>query len=160
MTGVRIVLAALVIFAAGVLTGGAGVGLAGRLRRDRSLVGGTGMVPGMVRSMPAATQALVPGHSNGLAGSLARPPGRAQIEAMARWSRELELEPSQRQRIDAILERAGVRLRELWEPVAPQARSEIDAARRQIEQTLTPEQRQRWNEVRRRRANPRPQPAP
>lgn len=161
MTGVRIVLAALVIFAAGVLTGGGGVGLTSRLRRDRAPGGGgSGALPGMVPPMPAASMPPVQGPSNGLAGSLVRPPGRAQIEAMARWSRELELEPSQRQRIDAILERAGVRLRDLWEPVAPQARGEIDAARRQIEQTLTPEQRRRWNEVRRRRSNSRPQPAP
>lgn len=110
--------------------------------------------------MPAVSPLPTQGRSNGLSASLARPPGRAQIEAMARWSRELELEASQRQRIDAILERAGVRLRDLWEPVAPQARAEIDAARRQLEETLTPEQRQRWNEVRRRRASPRPQPAP
>lgn len=163
MTGLRIVLAALVIFAAGVLTGGAGVGLAGRLRRDRSPGGvgsGSSVVPGMVAAMPAVSPVPTQGRSNGLSASLARPPGRAQIEAMARWSRELELEASQRQRIDAILERAGVRLRDLWQPVAPQARAEIDAARRQLEQTLTPEQRQRWNEVRRRRASPRPQPAP
>lgn len=165
MTGLRIVLAALVIFAAGVLTGGAGVGLAGRLRRDRS-PGGVGSgsssstVPHRGAPMPAVSPLPTQGRSNGLSASLARPPGRAQIEAMARWSRELELEASQRQRIDAILERAGVRLRDLWEPVAPQARAEIDAARRQLEQTLTPEQRQRWNEVRRRRASPRPQPAP
>lgn len=165
MTGLRIVLAALVIFAAGVLTGGAGVGLAGRLRRDRS-PGGVGSgsssstVPDRGAPMPAVSPLPTQGRSNGLSASLARPPGRAQIEAMARWSRELELEASQRQRIDAILERAGVRLRDLWEPVAPQARAEIDAARRQLEQTLTPEQRQRWNEVRRRRASPRPQPAP
>ena len=163
MRGLRIVLAALVIFAAGVLTGGAGVGLAGRLRRDRSPGGvgsGSSVVPGRVAPMPAVSPVPTQGRSNGLSASLARPPGRAQIEAMARWSRELELEASQRQRIDAILERAGVRLRDLWEPVAPQARAEIDAARRQLEQTLTPEQRQRWNEVRRRRASPRPQPAP
>ena len=164
MTGLRIVLAALVIFAAGVLTGGAGVGLAGRLRRDRSPggvgVGSSSAVPDRVAPMPAVSPVPTQGRSNGLSASLARPPGRAQIEAMARWSRELELEASQRQRIDAILERAGVRLRDLWEPVAPQARAEIDAARRQLEQTLTPEQLQRWNEVRRRRASPRPQPAP
>jgi hypothetical protein len=49
---------------------------------------------------------------------------------------------------------------ELWEPVAPRTRAEIDAARREIEQTLTPEQRLRWNEVRRRRAAPKPAPAP
>ncbi|MBM3850393.1 MAG: hypothetical protein FJ396_09475 [Verrucomicrobia bacterium] len=155
MRTARIVLAAMVIFAAGVLTGSVGAGLVGRLWRSHAAVDGASPVA-VAAPEPARSHAP----SNAPAGSLARPPGWAQIEAMARWSRELELEASQRQRIDAILESAGGRLRALWEPVAPRTRAEIDAARREIEQTLTPEQRLRWNEVRRRRAAPKPAPAP
>lgn len=158
MREARIVVAALVIFAAGVLTGGVGAGLAGRFLRGQSSFTSTS-APTEKRVSPAAgSRPNAP--SNAPSGTLSRPPGRAQIEAMARWTRELDLETSQRQRIDAILDRAGVHLQELWEPVAPQARGEIEGARRQIEQILTPEQRLRWNEVRRRRAVPKPQSAP
>jgi Spy/CpxP family protein refolding chaperone len=145
----RIVIAALVIFAAGVLVGGAGVVLMGR-------IASAGLASSM--ATPSAGS-RAPGASNAAAAMLARPPGKAQIEAMGRWSQELNLEAGQRERIDAILRSGTERLRELWVPVAPRARGEIDAVRREIEEILTPEQRRQWNEARRRRATPKP-PAP
>lgn len=145
----RIVVAALVIFAAGVLCGGVMVVLVGRNLS-------AGPAPEPVRPSSASRP---PGASNGPSAALARPPGNAQIEAMGRWTQDLNLEPGQRERIDAILKRATERLRELWAPVAPRARGEIDATRREIEEILTPEQRRQWNEARRRRATPKAPPA-
>jgi len=75
---------------------------------------------------------------------------------MARWSQELNLNPAQRERIESVLREAQARLRELWVPVAPRARNEIEAARRDIEALLIPDQRARWDEARRRRGVPKP----
>lgn len=75
---------------------------------------------------------------------------------MARWTRELDLTGKQREEIGALLKSAQARLRDLWAPVAPRARGEIEAARSEIEKLLSPDQRQRWNEARRRRGAAKP----
>jgi len=137
----RIVLAALVIFAAGVLTGGVGAGLAGRVLRERSAREGESV------AAPPRSE----GASNRSATATVKPPGNAQLEAMSRWSRDLDLEPSQRERIEGVLKTAQGRLRDLWLPVAPRARGEIEAARREIEGLLSSDQRRRWDELRHRR---------
>lgn len=156
MNTTRIVLAALVIFAAGVLTGGVGSGLAGRILRERPR---RESFPSQSIPSPAISQAA--GSSNRSAGPAVKIPGNAQLEAMARWTRELDLESAQREQIEGILQGAQVRLRDLWAPVAPRARGEIEAARLEIEALLSPNQRQRWDEARRRRgAAKAPDPVP
>lgn len=146
MNTTRIVFAALVIFAAGVLTGSVGAGMAGRILRQRP----------QSKDLSNPVTAPVAGASNRSAGALAKPPGNAQLEAMARWSRDLELESAQREQIEAILKRAQSQLRDLWLPVAPQARSHIETARYEIEALLSSEQRRRWDEARRRRGAVKP----
>jgi hypothetical protein len=146
----RIVLAALVIFAAGVLTGGVGAGLAGRIVREHPRNNSAPV------SVPLAAPPSTGGPSNRTAGALAKPPGNAQLEAMARWSQELNLNPAQRERIESVLKDSQARLRELWVPVAPRARNEIEAARLEIEALLSPDQRARWDEARRRRGGAKP----
>jgi len=152
----RIVLAALVIFAAGVLTGGVSTGLVGRMLRERprresipSSVVTTSAIPSPVISHAA-------GSSNRSAGTIVKPPGSAQLEAMARWTRELDLESAQQEQISVILKSTQARLRDLWAPVAPRARGEIEAARIGIEGFLRPDQRQRWDEARGRRGAAKP----
>ena len=150
MNTARIVLAALVIFAAGVLTGGVGAGLAGRIVREHPRNNSASVLA------PVLAPSSTGGPSNRTTGALAKPPGNAQLEAMARWSQELNLNPAQRERIESVLREAQGRLRELWVPVAPRARNEIEAARRDIEALLSPDQRARWDEARRRRGVPKP----
>ncbi|MCX6861105.1 MAG: hypothetical protein NTX70_12930 [Verrucomicrobia bacterium] len=152
MNTTRIVLAALMIFAAGVLTGGVGAGLAGRILRERPRreVSPARVEPGPM--IPSALISQAAGSSNQSAGTPVKGPGNAQLEAMTRWTRELDLEGDQRERIQVILKGAQVRLRDLWAPMAPRARGEIESARIEIEALLSASQRQRWDEVRRRRA--------
>ena len=147
----RIVLAALLIFAAGVLTGGVGAGLAGRILRERPHreASPSPVVTSPVTPGPLISQ--VAGSSNRPAGVIAKGPGNAQLEAMARWTQELDLESAQRERIELILKGAQVRLRDLWAPMASRARGEIESARLEIEGLLSLNQRQRWDEARRRR---------
>lgn len=156
MNTTRIVLAALVIFAAGVLTGGVSTGLVGRMLRERPR---RESIPSSVVKSPLIPNPLMPqvtGGSNRSAGANLKPSGNAQLEAMARWTRELDLESAQQEQIGGILKSAQARLRDLWAPVAPRARGEIEAARSEIEGLLSPDQRQRWNEARRRRGAAKP----
>ena len=171
MNTTRIVLAALVIFAAGVLTGGVSTGLVGRKLRERprrevipnpivtSLVVTSSVVTSSVVTSPAIPSPLTSqaaGSSNRSAGTIIKAPGNAQLEAMARWTRELDLTDKQREEIGSLLKSAQARLRDLWAPVAPRARGEIEAARSEIEGLLSPDQRQRWDEARRRRGAAKP----
>lgn len=166
MNTTRIVLAALVIFAAGVLTGGVSTGLVGRKLRERprreiipSPIGTSPTVNSLVVTSPAIPSPLTSqaaGSSNRSAGTIVKAPGNAQLEAMARWTRELDLSGTQREQIGVLLKSAQARLRDLWAPVAPRARGEIEAARSEIEGLLSPDQRQRWNEARRRRSATKP----
>ena len=156
MNTTRIVLAALVIFAAGVLTGGVSTGLVGRKLRERPR---REVIPNPVVTSPAIPSPLTSqaaGSSNRSAGTIVKAPGNAQLEAMARWTRELDLSGTQREQIGVLLKSAQARLRDLWAPVAPRARGEIEAARSEIEGLLSPDQRQRWNEARRRRGAAKP----
>ncbi len=166
MNTTRIVLAALVIFAAGVLTGGVSTGLVGRKLRERprreiipSPIGTSPTVNSLVVTSPAIPSPLTSqaaGSSNRSAGTIVKAPRNAQLEAMARWTRELDLSGTQREQIGVLLKSAQARLRDLWAPVAPRARGEIEAARSEIERLLSPDQRQRWNEARRRRSATKP----
>jgi hypothetical protein len=157
----RIVLAALMIFAAGVLTGGVSTGLVGRMLRERPR---REAIPSPVVISPEVTSPAIlspltsqaVGSSNRSAGTIVKAPGNAQLEAMARWTRELDLTDTQREQIGVLLKSAQARLRDLWAPVAPRARGEIEAARSEIEGLLSPDQRQRWNEARRRRGAAKP----
>ena len=156
MNTTRIVLAALVIFAAGVLTGGVSTGLVGRMLRERPR---REVIPNPIVTSPAIPSPLTSqaaGSSNRSAGTIVKAPGNAQLEAMARWTRELDLTGQQREEIGSLLKSAQARLRDLWAPVAPRARGEIEAARSEIEGLLSPDQRQRWNEARRRRGAAKP----
>lgn len=156
MNTTRIVLAALVIFAAGVLTGGVSTGLVGRMLRERPR---REAIPSPVVTSPAIPSRLTSqaaGSSNRSAGTIVKAPGNAQLEAMARWTQELDLTGTQREQIGVLLKSAQARLRDLWAPVAPRARGEIEAARSEIERLLSPDQRQRWNEARRRRGAAKP----
>jgi len=157
----RIVLAALVIFAAGVLTGGVSTGLVGRKLRERprrEVIRNPVVTSSVVTSpaIPSPLTSQAAGSSNRSAGTIVKAPGNAQLEAMARWTRELDLSGTQREQIGVLLKSAQARLRDLWAPVAPRARGEIEAARSEIEGLLSPDQRQRWNEARRRRSATKP----
>ena len=161
MNTTRIVLAALMIFAAGVLTGGVSTGLVGRMLRERPR---REAIPSPVVISPEVTSPAIlspltsqaVGSSNRSAGTIVKAPGNAQLEAMARWTRELDLTDTQREQIGVLLKSAQARLRDLWAPVAPRARGEIEAARSEIERLLSPDQRQRWDEARRRRGAAKP----
>ncbi len=161
MNTTRIVLAALVIFAAGVLTGGVSTGLVGRKLRERprrEVIRNPVVTSSVVTSpaIPSPLTSQAAGSSNRSAGTIVKAPGNAQLEAMARWTRELDLSGTQREQIGVLLKSAQARLRDLWAPVAPRARGEIEAARSEIEGLLSPDQRQRWNEARRRRSATKP----
>jgi Spy/CpxP family protein refolding chaperone len=127
----KIILATMVIFGAGVVTGGLLVRNSERVRPARP-----------VRSASAARSVQ------------AVSPGNMRLDFLRRMERELDLEPDQHQRIDAILKESQERSRKLMEPVSPALRQELQRAREEFRSVLTPGQRARFDELVKQRRQP------
>src|SRR6185312_15882327 len=93
------------------------------------------------------------GHRHGPGG----PP--RDREFRARFARELGLSPEQQTRIDSIMDRKGRELRAVRGQVQPTLDSIIARTRRSIDSVLTPEQRTKAEEFRRKHPRP-PGPPP
>jgi len=70
-----------------------------------------------------------------------------RFDFLRRAQRSLELSAEQEARIETHLKESQERFRKLWEPVAPQARAEFDRLRDQIRTELTPEQQAKFDEA-------------
>jgi Spy/CpxP family protein refolding chaperone len=88
------------------------------------------------------------GHGHGPGGPLRDP------EFRARFAREVGLSPEQQIRIDSIMERQGRELRALRGQVQPTLDSIITRTRSQLDSVLTPEQRKKAEEIRRKHPHP------
>jgi Spy/CpxP family protein refolding chaperone len=76
-----------------------------------------------------------------------------------RFAREVGLSPEQQTRIDSIMDHQGRELRAVRAQVQPQLDSIITRTRRELDSVLTPEQRKKAEEIRRRHPRP-PGPPP
>jgi Spy/CpxP family protein refolding chaperone len=120
----KVILATMVIFGTGVVTGGLLVRHAehGRDRRPQRASG--------------AVHAAQP--------SLA---GIMRIEFLRRMERELDLTPEQREPIDKVLKEGQERTKKLTETVEPRRREEFKKTIEEFRAVLTPEQRKRFDEL-------------
>jgi Spy/CpxP family protein refolding chaperone len=124
----KVILATIVIFAAGVLTGGL---ITRQLERAN-----------VVRRQHLTRPALP------------FSPGGSRLEFLRRAQRDLDLTPEQRERVDRILKDSQERSRKIMEPVAPQLRQEIQRAKEEFRGALTPEQQKRFDELLKRQPHP------
>ena len=116
------ILAALVIFAAGVVTGGLTVNL-----RTKPPAAG----------LRALQQRITPAQNW----------DNRIRELGKRMERQLDLTPDQRERIEAIIRDSQRRIKGVFEEVAPKARDEFRETRMRIRDVLTPEQRRKFEEL-------------
>jgi hypothetical protein len=72
---------------------------------------------------------------------------RQRLDYLSRLTRELDLSPSQKQKIEEILKESQEHTRRIWDSVAPQAREEYHQAREQIRAQLSPSQQARFDVV-------------
>jgi Spy/CpxP family protein refolding chaperone len=120
----KIILATIVIFGTGIVTG--------------SLVGRHTETIQLPRR-PAHANAPRPGPIS-FAGGL-------RLEFLKRAERELDLTPAQHERIDRIMKESQERTREIMEPVAPELRAELQKTKEQFVEVLTIDQRKRFEEL-------------
>jgi Spy/CpxP family protein refolding chaperone len=120
----KVILATMVIFGTGVVTGGLLVRHAehGRERRP-----------------PHAANVVHPAQPT--------PAGIMRIEFLRRMERELDLSPEQREPINQILKQGQERTKKLMETIEPRRREEFKKTIEDFRTVLTPEQRKRFDEL-------------
>ena len=124
MNGWKVILATVVIFGTGVVTGGLLVHHAQQGRDRRPQRAG-----GVVRPAQALS------------------PGGLRIEFLRRIERELDLAPEQREPMDKILKDGQERMKKLMETVEPRRREEYKRTLEEFRAVLTPEQRTRFDVI-------------
>jgi Spy/CpxP family protein refolding chaperone len=120
----KVILATIVIFAAGVLTGGI-----------------------LIRQLDRAALLNRPPQVHPAASQNAPTPTGMRVEFLRRAQRELALSPEQREQVDKLLKESQERSRKIMEPVSPQLRQEFQRTREEFRGLLTPEQQLKFDEV-------------
>lgn len=77
------------------------------------------------------------------------PPPEARRWVLSRLQRELDLTPVQRDQVDSVLARREADVRALMAEVRPRFEAISDRTRRDIQAALTPEQQQRFADMKR-----------
>jgi len=73
--------------------------------------------------------------------------GGIRIEFLRRVERDLNLTPDQREQIDKIITASQERSKKLMEPIQPKIREELQQTREQFRAVLNPEQKIRFDEL-------------
>ena len=124
MNNWKVILATMVIFGTGVVTGGLLVRQADHGRDRRPQRAGAMVHPAQ-----------------------AGPAGVMRIDFLRRMERELDLTPEQRDPIDRILKDAQERTKKLMDTVEPRRREEFKRTVEEFQAVLTPEQHKRFDEL-------------
>ena len=137
----RVILATIVIFGTGVVTGDLLVEHMGHVRHAR------------------------PPHAANAGRQPRQPfsPGGLRLDLLRRLQSELGLTPPQKERIDAIIRQGQERTRKIMDPVRPQLQEEVRKVTAAFRDALTPEQQTRFDDLLKQQQHPketrRPQPA-
>ena len=128
----KVILATMVIFGTGVITGGIVV--------DR------------------VAQRSRPHHppTNKPPGS----PGGTRVDFLRKAERELDLTPQQREQTEKVIAGSQERIKKMMEPVNPKIREELQRTREDFRAILTPEQKARFDEMVKQQQRPRDQRRP
>jgi Spy/CpxP family protein refolding chaperone len=140
----KVILATLVIFIAGAITGGLVVSQS----RSRDT-----MPPASVRPAPQNTAGT---GTNGVRHiRLPAPrPGPLRKDFVDHLQRELDITADQRERIEKIISEGQEQTKELWEHVEPEIFSTIVETKNRIRGELTPEQKEKFEELLKQRYRP------
>lgn len=126
MNSWKVILATMVIFGTGVITGGLLVKNAtgNQSAEPRKIVVRTNLPPVNVT-----------------------PPQLTRMEFLLRARNELDLTPEQHERIEKIIREGQEKSRKIWDGVAPELRKELQSVHEKIRAELTPEQRRRFEQL-------------
>lgn len=152
MNSWKVVLATVVIFAAGVVTGGMLVA-----RTQQLGARGARINPRPTFSRPPVPNNDAPADPRPQTSPIPNFQQQARIELLRRIGREMTLTSGQREKIEAIIREGQERTREIMQPVQPQLGREMRATQERIREILTEEQRERFDELLKQRPQRRPE---
>lgn len=135
----KVILATVVIFGAGVLTGGL---LVGHVDNTRVKKARHGPATGAMRS---ATNAATPLRLQEI--PMPRVAEKMSKQFVHQLNDRLQLTPGQRAKIEDIIAEGQERNHELWTNVAPRMRSVMQEVNRRIRAELTPEQQAQFEDL-------------
>lgn len=147
----KVILATLVIFVAGIVTGALVTRFSHRIQEQerRAFFRENEMFP----RGPFPSTNNFGSRTNREAGHLSMPystklPSRAMArEFLERLDRELKLGPEQRKQLEKILGDSQKRSKEIWEKIAPELKEEMKLSRERMRDVLTPNQNKRLDEL-------------
>jgi Spy/CpxP family protein refolding chaperone len=70
-----------------------------------------------------------------------------KVELMGRVQKDLDLSPEQHARIEKIISDSQERIRDLWEQVAPDIHDEYEDVQKKVCEELTPDQKKRFGDL-------------
>ncbi len=129
MNSWKVILATIVIFGTGVITGGLLVGYVEHGHGYRPKPGANGAAAVRRPEFPPPS------------------PEQRRLEFIRNISRQLKLTPKQRAHIEAILHESQEHTKKIWLQIAPEMKAEMAGVREKIRAELTPEQRRRFEEL-------------
>jgi hypothetical protein len=128
----KVILATMVIFGTGVVTGGLLVRNSQRVQF---------LPPQLPPNMPRPAQPASAGGS--------------RVDFLRRAERELNLTPAQREKIDKIIMASQERTKKIMEPVTPRMREELQRTKEEFREALTLDQKVRFDELMKQQQRPR-----
>ena len=121
----KVILAALVIFGAGFVTGN----VANRISQNSKAPATAPRASSRPGQPPLSLEQL------------------RKVELMGRVQKDLDLTPEQHARIEKIIEDSQERIRDLWDQVAPDIHDEYDDVQKKVCQELTPDQKKTFDDL-------------
>jgi hypothetical protein len=82
-----------------------------------------------------------------------------RVELMGRVQKELDLSPDQRARIEKVVGEGQERIRDLWDQVAPDIHDEYEDVKKKFCDILTPDQKKRFEDLMKQQLHPPHKPA-
>jgi len=132
----KVIFATMIIFGAGVVTGGL-------LVRHTTLA---------ANPLPQAASASPTNHWRPV---MSMAPALTRVEFLRRAERELNLTREQKEQADKIISASQERTRKLLEPVSPQIREELQQTKDQFRALLTSDQQTRFDQLLKQQGHPR-----
>jgi len=140
----KIVLATLVIFIAGLVTGGLLVSYSDRAQQKHHRVGSRELVKHHFDNKQPAANGREPFSRPGFPGAM---PQGLRMDFLQNLTREIQLTAEQQAGIEKIITEGQERNGQLWNRVLPERRREIQNTRERIPKVLTPEQVKRFEKL-------------
>ncbi len=135
----KVILATMVIFACGVVTGG--------LMTRTVATHAEAPQAGASNSFAVATNSSGATNRNFMAGPILQ---MQRIDFLKRMDKSLDLTPAQHDEIAKIMRASQERTQPLWNQMSPQMNEELKRVREDIRDVLTPDQRRKFLEMLRR----------